>query len=136
MSKQRNLEQKRANLAWKCIQKVKEEVFKDDLKKQKEYGSLARSAPADVQANGLGQILAFWRAKASKDGKPNPETAHYQILQHVTDWLNHQNSLQLETKDMVTWITTSDDMSDYRRAAAETIAFLIWLKRFTEAELP
>jgi CRISPR-associated protein Cmr5 len=136
MSKQRDLEQKRANLAWKCVQKVKNEVFKDDLKKQKEYGSLTRSAPSDIQANGLGQTLAFWRAKSSKDGKPNPETPHYQILQHVTNWLIHQDSLRLETKDVVEWITTSENISDYRRATAETVAFLIWLKRFTEAELP
>ena len=71
MSNQRNLEQERASAAWEYITK---EVKGLPEKVQKEYASLAKKAPADIQANGLGQTLAFWRAKGyEKDKAKNGE---------------------------------------------------------------
>lgn len=136
MSRQQTLEQQRAAYAWKCIQKIKTDVFSNDPNKQKEYGSLAKSAPADIQTNGLGQTLAFWRAKSSKEGKLDSKTAHFHLLQHVTGWLNEPDSLNLGIKELVKWVVESAKTTDYRRATTETIAFLVWLKRFAEAELP
>ncbi|MGB3220559.1 MAG: type III-B CRISPR module-associated protein Cmr5, partial [Anaerolineae bacterium] len=66
MSGQPSLEQRRANYAWRRIDEVKKKRF------AKKYGQLARSAPADVQTNGLGQTLAFWRANGLKAGKAQP----------------------------------------------------------------
>ncbi|RME09333.1 MAG: type III-B CRISPR module-associated protein Cmr5, partial [Bacteroidetes bacterium] len=37
--------------------------------------------------------------------------------------------------DILKWIQQDASTEDYRRATAEAQAFLIWLKRFAEAEL-
>lgn len=136
MSNQRTLEQERAAFAWDCIQNIKKEIFVGDQKKQENYSSLARKAPADIQTNGLGQTIAFWRAKGSDKGKPDPKTPDYHILQHVTGWLNSKKSMNLGKPDLVEWVSKEAQTADYRRATTETIAFLVWLKRFSEAELP
>ena len=137
MSNQRTLEQERAGFAWDCIQKIKKEVFKENTKKQENYSSLARKAPADIQTNGLGQTIAFWLAKGSDKGKPDLTTPDYQILQHVTGWLNNTKSMNLGKSNLVEWVSSNEaDVNTYRRATTETIAFLVWLKRFAEAELP
>ena len=135
MSNQRTLEQERATAAWKFIH---DEVKKLPESVQKEYGSLAKKAPADIQTNGLGQTLAFWRAKGYENSKPKDkgENSHYQLLNQVTKWLKNIRALQIETDDLVDWVTTKANVNDYRRATIEAISILIWLKRFAESDLP
>lgn len=132
MSRQRTLEQERADKAWQQIQAVKN--FSGKV--PQEYSSLAKKAPADIQANGLGQTLAFWRAKGFNGGKDSGNTADYQLLQHVTEWLNSDKSLNLGKTNLVEWVSREATVVEYRQATAEAIAFLVWLKRFAEAELP
>ncbi|MCS6964099.1 MAG: type III-B CRISPR module-associated protein Cmr5 [Thermoflexus sp.] len=143
-SRQRSLELERARVAWQCIQEVVEENKKLEEKNRYwgEYRSLAMSAPADVQANGLGQTAAFWRAKGyerdkdSKEPKPKSNSAHAKLLQHLARWLSEESVRILpKGKDPVAWISTEAQPEAYRRATAEAIAFLIWLRRFAEAEL-
>ncbi len=131
MSNQRNLEQERASAAWKFIHELPESV-------KKEYGSLAKKAPADIQSNGLGQTLAFWRAKGYENSNPKDkgENAHYQLSEHVMKWLVSIKLLEPQTKNLVEWVIAQEDVNVYRRATTEAIAFLVWLKRFAESELP
>lgn len=118
MSVQRTTEQKRAERAWKAVKEVRE--------KQKEYLALARSAPADIQTNGLAQTLAFWRAKG--------ESHHQALYGHVSTWVMEQ--LGHSEQDLLDWITNANTSSDrYRQATVEALAFLVWIKRFAEAEL-
>lgn len=118
MSVQRTTEQKRAERAWKAVKEVRE--------KQKEYLALARSAPADIQTNGLAQTLAFWRAKG--------ESHHLALYKHVSAWIMEQ--LGHTGQDLLSWITNPSTSSDrYRQATVEALAFLVWIKRFAEAEL-
>ena len=128
MSRQRTLGQQRAEEAWKDVVKVRDQ----GQSFAREYGQLARSAPADVQANGLGQTLAFWRAKGSKGGESN---AHRQLQEHVSAWVLKQ--MRVNHRDgLLGWIMAEGtSTSDYRRATAEAISFLMWVKRFAEAEL-
>jgi len=129
LSRQRSLEQQRAGNAWDCVA-----LIKNNRKEYgKEYASLAKSAPADIQANGLGQTLAFWRAKGSDKGKPK-NNAHSLLLEHVSAWVGEQLKLG-PNKDLVMWISKEAGTDLYRRATAEAIAFLCWVKRFAEAEL-
>lgn len=134
MSRQRTLEQERADKAWQQIQIVKNLSGKVP----QEYSSLAKKAPADIQSNGLGQTLAFWRAKGFDGGQPKDggNTADYQLLQNVTEWLNSDKSLKLGKANLVEWVSREATVIEYRQATAEAIAFLVWLKRFAEAELP
>lgn len=140
MSRQRSLEQERAKAAWERVEQVKQHNEKLEEKKKylKEYGSLAKSAPADIQANGLGQTLAFLYAKGFSNCKPkdNGENAHYQLFKHVSDWVNSQLGLKIDdSKGLLGWIVKRATTDEYRRATTEAVAFLIWLKRFAEAEL-
>jgi len=121
MSRQRSLEQERAKAAWDKVAEVKGQSSYAG-----KYGQLARSAPADIQGNGLGQTLAFWKAKG--------ETHHRALLSHVSDWVKGQ--IGFTDRDLLQWIVNTADTDGYRRATAEAIAFLSWLKRFAEAELP
>jgi CRISPR-associated protein Cmr5 len=61
--------------------------------------------------------------------------AHQKLLAHVKDWLNDPNSLHLGKSNLVEWVSKEAQVEDYRRATAEAIAFLVWVKRFAEAEL-
>ena len=136
MSRQRSIEQERAAFAWDCIQKIKIEVFANDKKKQENYSSLAKKAPADIQTSGFGQTIAFWKAKGADKGEPAESKPDFQILKHITGWLNSDKGLHLGKPDLVVWVSKDASVDDYRRATAEAIAFLVWLKRFAEAELP
>ena len=135
MSNQRTLEQERAKIAWDCIQKIKNEIFAKDNKKQEGYSTLARKAPADIQTNGLGQTIAFWLAKGSDKGRPDPKSPEYLILQHLSEWLKNQKGMNLQENNLVEWVAKKADVNSYRRATTEAIAFLVWLKRFAESEL-
>ncbi len=126
MSRQRSLEQERAGRAWECVQRVKLEGHHY----APEYRSLARSAPADIQANGLGQMAAFWGAKSKGAHE------HARLLEDVAGWLRHQLQAPREGQGLVEWIAASASSDEYRRATTEAMAFLGWLKRFAEAELP
>lgn len=121
MSRQRSLEQERAARAWDCVQQVHGQGYRND------YRTLVRGAPADIQTNGLGQTLAFWRAKRTD--------AHGKLLKDVTTALRAR-SLGAEGQDIVQWIAQTATTDDYRRATVEVMAFLGWVKRFAEAELP
>lgn len=118
-SHQRNQSQDRAAHAWECINKVK------PTKESKEYKSLVRNAGADIMMNGLGQTVAFWRAKGKAE--------HKAIYTHLNEWLKKKLGLKL---DVHLWIMDQQTSSDeYRHATREALEYLIWLKRFAEAEL-
>jgi CRISPR-associated protein Cmr5 len=128
-SLQKTLEQKRAEQAWECVQKVtkKSQEFK------KKYGSLARKVPMLVLTNGLGQTLAFLKAK----GKSDPADEHTVLFRHLSDWVLSQvaPNTTASNGDLLQWVLHNDSVA-YRRATTEALAFLNWLKRFAEAELP
>lgn len=157
-SAMRTIEQQRASYAWQCVQKCVDDAIdglrqkvaqeSDEKKKRelqnrlksleteegrekwkKEYGSLARKVPSLILTNGLGQTLAFLKAK----GKNDPADEHEVLLGHISKWLRMQ--LSLDSSDVLDWIVNRADSRDYRLATMEALAFLHWLKRFAEAYL-
>lgn len=60
----RNLEQERANFAYKVVKEINEKAEK---KLAEDYKSLVKKAPVLVLTNGLIQTLAFFLAKADVD---------------------------------------------------------------------
>lgn len=114
--KPRDLDRCRAEAAWKAVQEI--------AATDKEYGSLAREMPTLIQVNGLAQTLAFLKAKN--------KTHHQKMFQHLSDWVCQQ--LRLRQGDLLEHILGMDSQL-YRRATAESLAFLQWLKRFAEAKL-
>lgn len=124
-SRRRSLDQERAKQAWACVKAVIGKGY------EKEYSALARSAPADILGNGLGQSLAFWRAKS----KGNEKNAHGQVFNNVSAWCKQQLNISDKHESLLDWIVNEADTDGYRRASNEAMAFLGWLKRFAEAEL-
>ncbi|GAP08579.1 CRISPR-associated protein, Cmr5 family [Anaerolinea thermolimosa] len=120
VTEQRSLEQKRASHAYDAISRARQKGVKD-LK------SLARNAPASIQSNGLGQTLAFWKAKK--------EVHHLTLYNDLSGWLKKQLHID-ENRDLLEWIATTASSLHYRQATAEALAYLNWYKRFAEAELP
>lgn len=143
MSRQRSLEQERAKAAWNRVAFVRDHgKNRKGESYAKQYGSLARSAPADIQANGLGQTLAFWRAKGYEQGQPKDgDNEHARLYQDVSTWVVEQLkelgvAFPVKEPDLLNWVVETADTDQYRWATTEAIAFLIWIKRFAEAELP
>lgn len=128
-SLQKTLEQERAQRAWECVQEVtgKPQEFK------KKYSALARKAPMLVLTNGLGQTLAFLKAK----GKNDPGDEHTVLFRHLSEWVLNQVAPGTTSSngDLLQWVLEHDSAA-YRRVTTEALAFLTWLKRFAEAELP
>jgi len=100
---------------------------------KKGYSSLARKVPMLVLTNGLGQTLAFLKA----EGKNDPADEHTVLFRHLSDWVLSQvaPSATASNGDLLQWVLENDSVA-YRRATTEALAFLTWLKRFAEAELP
>ncbi len=122
-SRQRSLEQQRAAFAWDCVQQVKKKSWASD------YGQLAKGLPAMVQVNGLGQTLAFLDSKGKRQ-----DNEHARLAADLSRWVSKQ-LLGGERDDLIPWITGQASAAEYRRATAEALAFLNWLRRFAEAEL-
>lgn len=125
-SAQQTLQQRRAAHAWACVEEVGSKKPEDFRKK---YGSLVRGLPALIQIDGLGQALAFLKAKDKNDGK-----THYILAyQHVQSWTQSEHSALKVQGDLLEWLL-KQPTTDYRRATAEVLAYLNWLKRFAEAK--
>ncbi len=126
-SLQQTLDQQRAKRAWSDIQSVVSRA--DDFRKK--YGSLARKVPMLVLTNGLGQTLAFLRAK----GKDDPSDEHNILFGHLSAWTMSQVAASAGNQNLLDWVLNNDSAA-YRHATTEALAYLMWLKRFAEAELP
>jgi CRISPR-associated protein Cmr5 len=126
-SRQQTLDQRRAKRAWEDVQEAK--VRSSDFKKK--YGGLARRVPMLVLTNGLGQTLAFLQSKRKK--AQNGE--HTLLYRQLSVWTMGEIAVDSEEKDLLSWILQTDSAA-YRRATVEALAYLGWLKRFAEAELP
>lgn len=129
---QQTLEQRRAAYAWGCIS------AQETRRVGRDYRGLVRGVPAMVMTNGLGQTLAFLRAKAQD--APAASLLH----RHLDGWLRHEHAPLRWTdvqgrsfqdgQDVLGRIQRSGSLI-YRQAAQEALAILVWLKRFAEAEL-
>lgn len=132
-SPQITLEQKRARHAWRNVEYV---AGKDD-KFRKDYGSYVRGLPALILSDGLGMTLAFLCAKGKKDSPPDKakkENAYTEVYQHVSAWVTTELSLGVNGDALLDWVVNTANSTQYRRATAEALAYLAWLKRFTEAK--
>jgi len=124
MSRQRSLEQERAKSAWKVIAAYKKDH--KDKETQTKLRALAQGAPADIQIAGLGQTLAFWNAKK--------EAHHTTLFDAVSTWVKGQIKWK-DDLNLLRWIIDEAETNDYRRATAEALAYLKWVKYFAEGEL-
>ena len=129
LAPQRTMSQQRGEAAHNFVKAVLGKPYAD------KYLQAAKSAPADVQTNGLGQTLAFWKAKGKSDESDKNGNQHYAMLyKNLSTWLKTSKNVASPDKDFLDWIMEDASISEYRRATSEAISFLIWLRRFAEAE--
>lgn len=129
ISKRQNTEQRRAAKAWQDVEQAK--MLKQ---KQGEYKSMARGIVTDILNHGLGQVLAFLRAKGYENGRAKQDDHHALLYKHLNDWVCGE--MGWDNADLLKKLTEGGATSaHYRRATVETMAYLEWLKRFAEAEL-
>lgn len=126
LSRQQTLQQQRAANAWQAIGEVRS---KQDKKTRNEYGSLVRGLPALILSDGLGQALAFLKAKAKGDTNTS---AHGLAYRHVSAWVCVQ--LVGSAQDDLLELVLKQNSHGYRQATTEALAYLQWIKRFAEAE--
>lgn len=118
------LEKGRAKFAYECVKKAKEKLGE----KAKEYKSYSKKIPMMILTNGLGQTLAFVKAK-SKNGNEY-ELIYNQMLEYLKSDSNIRITMPND-KDLVEWVISCSS-NEYRYITQELLAFLNWLKRFAE----
>jgi CRISPR-associated protein Cmr5 len=118
------LDQRRAHHAWNAVQRAKQKQGDHEKQDPKKFGGQVKKLPTRILAAGLGQALAFLRAKDYAPG----------LLAELSDWINTRiPPRQGEPKDLLERIVQGN--SDFlRRATDEVLAYLLWLNRFAEAE--
>lgn len=119
------LDQRRARHAWNAVERAK--GLKQDAKAK--YGIQARKLPTRIMAAGLGQALAFLKAK---DYAPS-------LLIAIGDWVldkrgNEDSKKELPKDDALVTAIIQGDADFLRHATDETLAYLLWHNRFVEAE--
>lgn len=135
MSNRKKLEQGRAEDAYKCA------VYVRDYKKSfsEDYKQLVKKVPMLIKTNGLGATFAFLQSK----GK-NEDNEHTQVLKDIAQWLKLDakslmiyksedlTKTEVELAKTMVHRTTEMYSSEYRTITLEVLAYLNWLKRFTE----
>lgn len=126
-SSQQTLQQKRAKHAWDVVNNQN----RGGQKFKKEFTSNVRKLPSMIINDGLGQSLAFLLAQA----KGKKDDAHYVVYKAVSDWVCQELKLNCTGTGLMDYLLDETTKSShYRRASTEALAYLTWLKRFTEAK--
>lgn len=132
------LERGRAELAYNCVLEAREK-FKGEEKEKllKEYRSYARKIPTMILTNGLGQTLAFIKAK-SKGSDENGEgkgEAYELLYLQITEYMKSESvariSMPPDKGELVEWVISCSS-TEYRYITQEIMAFMMWLARFAE----
>jgi CRISPR-associated protein Cmr5 len=130
------LAQRRAADALKKIQEV-EKAREQGKAAYAKYDSYISGLPATITMSGLGQAAAtlLASAKLGKE-KRNDDNRTYELLyNHLSSWLcgGHDESPYQEG-DLLDNITSNEENA-YLHAQAEAMAYLEWLKKFSDAYL-
>ncbi len=113
------IEKSRANQAFNDVKNIKDEAF------SKKYKSLVKKTPARIKNCGLNETLAFIFSK--QNNKPYFKKLYEQLNQR----LQSSGYLTSSTEELMLQLIKMDK-SLYRSVTNETLAYLTWIKRFTE----
>ena len=112
------LAQQRARHAWDEVQKAKK---RSDFEKR--FADPAKKMSARIRASGLGQTVAFMRAKEGGD-----------VLKALADWCHRRGVAKDAGEDALLIQFKDGNAADLRYLTAEALAYLEWLVRFADAE--
>jgi CRISPR-associated protein Cmr5 len=130
----RNAEQRRAADALKAVRQL--DANDDELRRR--YRVYADRLGPSILMNGLGQALATERAAAgNKPTKPD-QHAHDRLYRNVQAWLCRPAGVYEAVTGEVDLLTAlvGGSQALYVRAQTETLAWLVWHKKFCRAYLP
>jgi CRISPR-associated protein Cmr5 len=128
-SKTQELDQRRARHAWQAVQAAKSQEGCHKGQDPKKFGGQVRKLSVRIMASGLGQALAFLKAKGYAPG----------LLVELGDWvLNKRNDPHSEKGKpsdtaLLEYVLKADAIH-LRWVTDEALAYLRWLARFVEAE--
>ncbi len=115
-----SLDQRRAAHAWAAVGTAK----KMGEKQQEDYRRAAKKMPAQIVTAGLGQALAFVKAKKKADG----------LVESLSSWICRGRKIYDGSSSLLEAIIHGDS-SRLRHATEECMLYLQWLNRFAETEL-
>lgn len=134
------LAQRRAADALKKIKGV-EKAREQDKNALEKYDSYINSLPATIIMSGLGQAAAtlLASAKLGKDKRSEDNKTYGLLYEHLSSWLCHDAAGDAEEGpypkgDLLENITSHEEHR-YLHAQAEALAYLEWLKKFSNAYL-
>jgi CRISPR-associated protein Cmr5 len=118
------LDQKRARHAWDAVLRAESQAGVHEKQSPKKFGGQAKKLPVRIIASGLGQSLAFLKAKDYAPG----------LVVELNAWVAQRMPTRgNEPSDLLERVIKGD--SDFlRRATDEVLAYLSWLNRFAEAK--
>lgn len=118
------LDQERANHAWEAVLRAQSKTGDHQKQIPKKFGGQAKKLPVRIMASGLGQALAFLKAKDYAPG----------LVAELSDWVAQRIPTRAnDPRDLLERIVKGD--SEFlRRATDEVLAYLTWLNRFAEAK--
>jgi CRISPR-associated protein Cmr5 len=124
-----SLEHRRAAKALKVISEIQNESY------QSKFRSYVERLPASIVMNGLGQALASELAAAGRgeEGKNDGE-AHKRLFEEIEGWLLKERRIYSKEAKLMSAIVNGSQ-EQYILAQAEAIAYLEWLKKFSQAFL-
>jgi CRISPR-associated protein Cmr5 len=135
------LEQQRAAHALNRVRTV-ENAPNVSEKQKSRYRSYVESLPATIVMNGLGQACATLLASSNGadddsngDGKSRAR-AYRDLHKHLEDWLCRDDDGVYRGQKPLIDAIVSRGQSEYVHAQAEALAYLVWLKKFSQAFLP
>ena len=140
----RNIEQERSRVAHSCVVEVSSLSSSKNEEIQKKYSSYVSKAPVLILMNGIGNTLMFFKSKIGnipqKEIDEDASKKAYDLLyKHINGWLSGKYSIFsnfTSGKDTVDWISDEKTTTIHvAYATEETLRFLNWLKKFSDALL-
>ena len=126
------LEQQRAQDAWDCADKAKQQLG-DAYDK---YVNLAKSVPALIMNSGLMQVLAFLHEKSldKRTGKPKPDDPHTWVGDQLRSALHVRFAdVPADFDGCIGYLFKLEDPQVYQAITAEAFAWLRWLRQMAAA---
>ncbi len=131
MSRQ-SLALRRAAHAWKCVEAHKQRNHNKEEPDYGNYVNYVEALPATILMNGLGQASATLLSKAEGDlTKP-----HGLLYADLQSWLCGDDAAAPYPKaPNLMKAIVEREQRDYLQAQVEALAWLVWLKKFANADL-
>ena len=123
----RSLDQQRARHAWNAVNGAKTGLSGGEAE---EFAAEAKRMPVRIMTSGLGQSIAFLRAKGGK--------ARNRLVDELSGWIFSRDpgNRNRETGGRALTLAIMNGDSDFlRHATEEALMWLQWLTRFAEAEI-